>query len=75
MENTKFKEEIYEPYAECWKILKTLQNKSCFDDDWSEWDRLTREFTENHDTPYGHVLARMLTDAGDIIGKMNGGKL
>ena len=71
MDQDTFKSNIYQPYNECWQIIKTLQNKSRNDDDWSEWERLTREFSKKHDTPYGHVLAKMLIDAGDVIGKMN----
>lgn len=74
MDNKKFKEEIYIPYQEAWVLIKDLQNlKSSGDDEaWKVWNEKTLKFRERHDDDFGHVIFRMLTDAGDVIGKMNG---
>lgn len=73
MDNKEFKEKVYEPYAECWQILRVIQNSSCKDEKaWKEWEKLTDEFDKKHDDPIGHALSKMLYSLGDEIGKING---
>lgn len=74
MDNKTFKELIYQPYNECWSIIKTIQNSksSGSNEEWEEWVRLTDEFSEKHDDMIGHILCQMLLALGDEIGKLNG---
>lgn len=76
MDNKEFKEKVYNPFQECWKILKTIQNSSCngSKEEWKEWEKLTDEFDKKHDDMIGHILSQMLYSLGDEIGKINGSK-
>ena len=73
MTDETFIKEIYEPYNEAYKLLKMI--KDCGPDDSEEiWNAFTEKldgFTKEHDTKMRHAIARMLTDAADIVAKMN----
>ena len=74
MDNKRFKEEIYNPYQEAWVLVKQLQNMSSTGDhaEWEKWNEETLKFLKKYDdNPFGHAVFRLLTDAGDVIGKMN----
>lgn len=74
MDNASFKEKVYQPYQECWQILKTIQKskRSGTTEEWAEWEKKTSEFEKNHDDMIGHILIQMLYALGDEIGKING---
>lgn len=78
MNTEEFKEKIYGPYSEAWKILKMIQfaGQTAKDDElWQKYmneiDRFSKENDKNAFAK--ETLVRMLLDAGGDIAKMNGG--
>ena len=77
MDDNTFKEKIYSPYLETWKILKLIQyadQTSDSDEQWrrymKEIDRLSKTYPDNK---FVDKLITLLLDAGDVIARMNGG--
>lgn len=75
MNNEKWKQTIYEPYLEAWKILKLIQyadQTSDSDEQWQRYmkeiDRLRATYPDNH---FVEHLIRLLYDAGNVIAKEN----
>lgn len=75
MNDTTFKNNIYSPFLDTWKILKLIQyadQTSDSDEQWQRYmkeiDRLDRTYPNN---PFAQNLIRLLLDAGDSIAKMN----
>lgn len=78
MNTEEFKEKIYGPYSEAWKILKMIQfaGQSSHDDElWQKYmNEIDRFSKENEGNAFAKdTLVRMLLDAGGNIAKMNGG--
>ena len=73
MDNKTFIKTVYEPYNECWAIIKTIQNsrRSGPKEEWKDWEKMTDEFSKKHDDMVGHILSQMLYSLGDEIGKIN----
>ena len=75
MDNEKFVLNVYNPYSEAWKLIKPLQNLDPKKDDaeWKKWVSSIDEFRDKYtDNPFALSIYKMLLDAGDVIGKMNG---
>lgn len=76
MDDKTFYNEIYMPYNEAWKIIKQIKDGSATgpgcEKVWLKFVEDTDRFTKKYDTDAGHAIARMLTDMGDIIAKING---
>ena len=77
METQEFKQKIYAPYTDAWKILKIVQTAGQTPKDDPVWemymreiDRLSKKYKGN---PFVENLITMLLDAGDSIAKMNRG--
>ncbi len=78
METEVFKQKVYGPYSEAWKILKIIQYAGQSADNDKTWQMYMNEI-DRFDKKYGDnrfkdTLVRMLLDAGDDIAKMNGGR-
>jgi len=78
METEGFKEKIYGPYSDAWKILKMIQFAGQNEKDDELWQSYMKEIDRFSKENEGNVFAtetlvRMLIDAGDNIAKMNGG--
>ena len=78
MNTEEFKEKIYGPYSEAWKILKMIQfaGQSKKDDElWQKYMKEIDRFSkENEGNSFAkETLVKMLLDAGDDIAEMNGG--
>lgn len=71
-----FKEKVYGPYSEAWKIIKIIQTagKSSKDDEiWQKYMREIDSFDKKYPgNRFKDTLVKMLIDAGDDIAKMNG---
>lgn len=77
METEVFKQKIYGPYSEAWKILKLIQFAGSSADNDEKWQMYMREI-DRFDKKYGDnrfkdTLVKMLIEAGDDIAKMNKG--
>ena len=77
METKEFKEKIYGPYNEAWKVIKIIQYAGQGKEDdatWQEYmtaiDTFAKKFKDNR---FKDNLVMMLLEAGDTIAKMNGG--
>ena len=75
MNDTVWKQQIYEPYLETWKILKLIQFADQTADCDAQWqrymkeiDRLDKQYSDNK---FAQNLIRLLLDAGDSIARMN----
>lgn len=75
MNDTAWKQQIYEPFLETWKILKLIQHadQSANNDElWQRYmkeiDRLNEQYPNNK---FVQDLLQLLIDAGDSIAKMN----
>ena len=75
MNDTTWKQNIYEPYLETWKIIKLIQYADQTDDAQEQWNRYVREIDrldkKYPDNKFVYGLVRLLVDAGDAIAKMN----
>lgn len=73
MEDQRFKEVIYGPYNEGWKIIKLLQHCTEHEGDWDKWyaefDRFCKAYPGNK---FAYDLGRFLDQAAEDIKKMNG---
>lgn len=73
MEDQRFREVIYGPYGEGWKIIKLLQHCTEHSGDWDKWyaeyDRFCKAYPENK---FAYDLGSFLLDAAEDIKKMNG---
>ena len=77
MDNKRFMEEIHAPYNEAYQLIKGIKDLSRTDpkdnDAWEKWVRDIDSFKEKYkDNDFGIAVYKMLLDAGDIIGKING---
>lgn len=77
MNDSKWREKVYGPYMDTWKILKLIQyadKTSDSDDQWQRYmkeiDRLARQYPDNR---FAKSLIALLLDAGDDIAKINQG--
>ena len=75
MNNEKWKQTIYEPFLETWKIIKLIQyadQTPAQEEQWNRYvkeiDRLDKSYPDN---PFAQNLIRLLLEAGDSIAKMN----
>ena len=75
MNDTVWKQQIYEPYLETWKILKLIQFADQTADCDAQWqrymkeiDRLDKQYSDNK---FAQNLIKLLLDAGDSIARMN----
>lgn len=75
MNDTTWKQTIYEPYLETWKILKLIQYADQTADSDFQWqcyikeiDRLAKTYPDNK---FVEKLIALLLDAGDVIAKQN----
>lgn len=75
MNDTVWKQQIYEPYLETWKILKLIQYADQTADSDFQWqcyikeiDRLAKTYPDNK---FVEKLIALLLDAGDVIAKQN----
>ena len=75
MNDGEFKTKIYEPYLECWKIIKLIQYADQTSDSDAQWQRYKREIDrlskEYPDNPFVESLITLLLDAGNYIAKEN----
>ena len=75
MNNEKWKQTIYEPYLETWKIIKLIQYADQTPEQEEQWNRYIREIDRLNktypDNPFAQNLIRLLLEAGDSIAKMN----
>ena len=75
MDEKTFKEKIYEPYLETWKILKLIQFADQTSDSDAQWQRYMKEIdrlaTTYPDNKFVEKLITLLLDAGNVIAKMN----
>jgi len=78
METEVFKQKVYGPYSDAWKILKLIQFAGQSKDDDEKWQMYMKEidkFDKKYpDNRFKDTLVKMLIDAGDDIAKMNGGQ-
>lgn len=73
-----FKEKIYGPYSEAWKILKVIQYAGQSEKDDETWQKYMSEIDRFAEVHYDNTFAKdtlvqMLLAAGDDIARMNGG--
>lgn len=83
MNDKVFKEKVYGPYSDVWKILKIIQYAGQTSEDDEKWEMYMREidrFSEKYkDNELAQGLLSFLVGhddfkgAGDIIAKLNGG--
>lgn len=75
MNDTTWKQTIYEPYLETWKIIKLIQYADQTPEQEEQWNRYVKEIDRLDKTypnnPFAQNLIRLLLDAGDSIAKMN----
>ena len=79
MNEAEFKEKVYAPYKEAWKILKMIEFAGTHEADDETWQKYMKEIDRFSKTNDGNhfaqeTLVRMLIDAGEDIAKMNGGE-
>lgn len=77
MNDTEFKEKVYGPYNEAWKILRIIQDAGQHERDDETWQKYMNEIDRFCKSNEGNhfaqeTLTRMLIDAGEDIAKMNG---
>ena len=68
----KFKESVYEPYNEAWKIMQTLKqadiNSQKF---WDEYTKKATEFPNKYgNSEISQSISRVLLDAGSEVSKI-----
>ena len=72
MDDNTFKEQIYGPYIEVWKIIKLLQHCSSISGDWDKYkkelDRYAKEFDGNK---FAEDLGMFLLQAAEDIKEAN----
>lgn len=75
MNNEKWKQTIYEPYLEAWKILKLILYADQTSDSDEQWQRYSKEIDRLSKTYPGNKfveeLITLLLNAGDVIAKEN----
>ena len=75
MNDTVWKQQIYEPYLETWKILKLIQFADQTADCDAQWQRYMKEIDRlaaaYPDNKFAEKLITLLLDAGDVIAKDN----
>lgn len=76
MNEAEFKEKVYAPYKEAWKILKMIEFAGTHEADDETWQKYMKEIDRFCKSNEGNhfaqeTLVRMLIDAGDDIAKMN----
>lgn len=75
MNKDEFTKKIYEPYQEAWLLVRKLygMDSDTSELEWRNWINQIDKFRDSHsDNEFIGPLYRMLLDAGDVIGKMNG---
>jgi len=83
MEDKVFKEKVYGPYSEVWKILRIIQFAGQSNDDQEKWDMYIKEIDRYAEKYKDNEIAQGLISflvgyddfrgAGDIIARMNRG--
>ena len=75
MNDATFKEKVYGPYLEGWKILKLLQfcSKSADSENWKLFMKEVNRFSKEANNPFAERTARFLLDAAEDIASMNEG--
>lgn len=72
MDNNKFREKIYGPYNEAWKILKLVQHYTMHEGDWDAYEKeLRRFFNTFPETKFTHDLFQFVMQAAEDIRDMN----
>ena len=75
MNDISFKENIYKPYNEAWKVLKLIQYADQTDATEEQWQRYMKEIDRLRatypDNQFVEHLIRLLYDAGDVIKEEN----
>lgn len=76
MKDGEFKEKIYGPYSESWKMLKLLQycSKHNKHENWEKYVNEVDRFCKAADNPFKERLSRFLLDAAEDIAAMNEGE-
>lgn len=73
MEDKVFKEKVYGPYSEAWKVIKLLQHCTEHGGDWDKWYAEFDRFCKAHPgNQFAYDLGKFLMDAAEDIKKMNG---
>lgn len=78
MNDARFRELIYGPYMDAWKIIKRIQHA----DQTKECDKVWQEFVDSTDEllkaypkcEYTESIVRVVLDAGTYIAKINKGE-
>lgn len=74
MENAVFKEKIFGPYNEAWKVIKLLQHCSATDGDWELYYKEYKSFCDKYpENKFAYDLGAFILQAADDIKNMNGG--
>ena len=82
MTDQKFKEAIYQPYLETWKVIKILQHAykhlpdperdKVNDEIWKQFQREAERLEKTYpDNPFVDELLRLLFSADEVISRMN----
>ena len=72
MTDDRFREKIYNPYIDLWKIIKLLQHCSSNSGDWDLYAKEYQRFVSEYgNTSYGSHLAACLLNVADDIKEMN----
>ena len=75
MTHETFKQKIYTPYVDAWKIIKLIQYADQTSDSDEQWQRYMREIDRLQktypDNKFVGELITLLLNAGDIIAKEN----
>ncbi len=74
MDAKTFKEKIYEPYLETWKIIKILQDAYNKPELFNEYIDEVQEYADKYaGNEFAELLrAQLLLNADDVISKMEG---
>lgn len=72
MNDINFKEKIYNPYCEIWKLLKLLQHCTSRSGDWDLYTKEVARFHNEHKgSRFAEDLERFLHYAEETIKEMN----
>lgn len=75
MDKSEWRQKIFGPYTDAWKILQLIQYADQTADSDEQWQRYTREIDKlakaYPDNMFVDNLITLLLDAGDVIAKLN----
>ena len=76
MNDGEFREKIYGPYSESWKLIKLLQycSRTNNHENWNKFGDEVDRFSKTADNPFKERLARFLLDCAEDIATMNEGE-